>query len=127
MTGKFIKADALQYIPSLDNNSLDPFEDNERGFHDCQKPVALLRFLIELTTKPGHIVFDPFAGSGSTLVAAKSIRRGYLGLDLDDDYVQIGLDRLEDRDVEPPEASEPPEATPSLTELFFGSNNKSGT
>lgn len=127
MTGKFIKADALQYIPSLDNNSLDPFEDNERGFHDCQKPVALLRFLIELTTKPGHIVFDPFAGSGSTLVAAKSIRRGYLGLDLDDDYVQIGLDRLEDRDVEPPEASEPPEATPSLTELLFGSNNKSGT
>jgi len=42
MTGKFIKADALQYIPSLDNNSIDPFEDNERGFHDCQKPVARL-------------------------------------------------------------------------------------
>ena len=46
-----------------------------------------MQALIELTTKPDQIVLDPFAGSGSTLVAAKYLGRRYLGYEIDPKYV----------------------------------------
>ncbi len=46
------------------------FEASEAGLHEAQKPVALMQALVELTTPVGALVVDPFAGSGSTGVAA---------------------------------------------------------
>lgn len=50
--------------------------------HPTQKPVAALRPLIEAFSKPGDVVLDPFCGSGSSLVAARELGRGFVGVDL---------------------------------------------
>ncbi|MDL2273430.1 hypothetical protein LJC34_02645 [Oscillospiraceae bacterium OttesenSCG-928-G22] len=54
--------------------------------HPNEKPVGLLRQLIEATTVPGQIILEPFAGSGSTLVAAALTGRQYIGVELDAEY-----------------------------------------
>ena len=57
-------------------------ETGER-FHKQQSPVALLLRIILSSTKPGDVVFDPFAGTGTTLIVAKQLMRKYLGTELD--------------------------------------------
>jgi len=57
-----------------------------RKVHPTEKPTPLLRRLIEQSTQPGELVIDPFAGSGSTLVAALECNRKAWGCEIDDDY-----------------------------------------
>ena len=73
------------------------FERNEGGLHPTQKPVSLMKALIELTTQEGQLVIDPFSGSGSTLVAAKELGRNYIGFESNPAYVEISKKRLEDK------------------------------
>lgn len=61
------------------------------AFHPTQKPIDLLRMLIEQYTLPGEIVLDPFAGSGSTLKAAQITRRRALGFEKDKTYYTQAL------------------------------------
>jgi site-specific DNA-methyltransferase (adenine-specific) len=72
--------------------------------HPAQKPVDLLRFLIEKSTVPGEIVLDPFAGVGSTGVACKIDMlgqqedyrpRSFLMIEKDQAYQKIGLQRIQ--------------------------------
>jgi site-specific DNA-methyltransferase (adenine-specific) len=84
----------LRYVNCPDNVLNCGFGTNEGGLHPTQKPLRLMQALIELTTKPGQIVLDPFAGSGSTLVAAQDIHRQFIGYELDSKYVSICRDRL---------------------------------
>ena len=67
---------------------------SDRGLHPTQKPLALMKALIELTTQENQIVLDPFAGSGTTLVAAKELNRQYLGFEINEDYDNNSLNRL---------------------------------
>ena len=67
----------------------------ERVGYPTQKPVILLEQIIKLVTDEGDIVVDPFAGSGTTLVAAKILNRKYLGMDISGDAVLIAEKRLE--------------------------------
>ena len=62
--------------------------------HPTQKPLSVLLPLVETFSKPGSLVLDPFAGSGSTLVAAKSLGRSYIGIELDEKYHAIASKRL---------------------------------
>ncbi|MBU2010443.1 transcriptional repressor LexA [Patescibacteria group bacterium] len=73
------------------------FERNEGNFHEAQKPVALLEYLIRLTTRENQVVLDPFMGSGSTLVAAKKINRKYIGFDTSDKYCDIAKKRINEK------------------------------
>jgi adenine-specific DNA-methyltransferase len=62
--------------------------------HPTQKPVSIFTPLLEAFTNPGDIVLDPFAGSGSTLVAAKDMGRSVMGIELDEVHHRTASTRL---------------------------------
>jgi len=64
--------------------------------HPTQKPVAALQPLIETFCTPGGLVLDPFCGSGSTLIAARNLGRGFLGIELSHEHYNTALHRLRD-------------------------------
>jgi DNA modification methylase len=66
----------------------------EKRFHPHQKPVALPKLLIEASTRRDDLVLDPFAGSGSTLVACLKSGRKAIGIEIDPQYVEIINRRL---------------------------------
>lgn len=62
--------------------------------HDCEKPIELMKILIENSTKKGETVLDPFMGIGSTCVASKMLERDYIGIEIDPKYFKIAEERL---------------------------------
>jgi len=66
----------------------------QSNFHPTVKPIALMEYLIKMVTPKGGIVLDPFAGSGSTLVAAKQNGYGYIGIEMTEEYIPIIEARL---------------------------------
>jgi DNA modification methylase len=62
--------------------------------HPSQKPKKLMQELVKKFSKEGDIILDPFAGSGSTLLAAKNMGRKYIGIEISPDYCKIAEDRL---------------------------------
>jgi site-specific DNA-methyltransferase (adenine-specific) len=62
--------------------------------HPTVKPIALCEYLIKMVTRPGGVVLDPFAGSGSTLVAAKQNGFQYIGIEMTEEYIPIIEARL---------------------------------
>jgi len=63
--------------------------------HPTQKPLPVLLPLVETFSRPGGLLLDPFAGSGSSLLAAKSLGRSYFGIELDANYYAACAKRLE--------------------------------
>ena len=63
--------------------------------HPTQKPVALMEYLIKTYTNEGETVLDFTMGSGTTGVAAKNLNRDFIGIEMDLDYFNIALDRIE--------------------------------
>lgn len=66
-----------------------------RDEHPCQLPIPILERIVLMSTDPGDIVFDPFLGTGTTAVAAKTLGRHFVGIDLDPEYVALANDKLE--------------------------------
>lgn len=62
--------------------------------HPTEKPVGLMEILIGNSTNEGDIVLEPFAGSGSTCIAAKNLGRNFIGIELDEEYCKVANDRL---------------------------------
>lgn len=62
--------------------------------HPTEKPRSVLMPLIEAFSQPGQVVADPFAGSGSILIAAKTLGRDYVGVELEAAYHAIAKKRL---------------------------------
>ncbi len=62
--------------------------------HPTEKPISALLPLVETFSKPGSLVLDPFAGSGSTCHAARSLGRNYLGIEMDANYHALAVNRL---------------------------------
>jgi site-specific DNA-methyltransferase (adenine-specific) len=65
-----------------------------QGFHGCQMPEQLLARIVRVSSSPGDVVLDPFAGSGTTLAVAKKLGRRYLGFELSKDYAKYGSERV---------------------------------
>jgi len=84
-------------------------DEKAHGKHPTQKPVALLRRIIEATAPEGGLVLDPFSGSGTTGVAALRLGRRYLGIEQDPTWLALARARLE---------AESEGATPPGQELF---------
>lgn len=76
-------------IPNVKNNHV------EKTDHPCQFPVGLIERLILSLTKPGALVFDPFAGVGSSGVAAAVHQRKFWGCELIESYVQTSKERID--------------------------------
>lgn len=68
----------------------------ERCGYPTQKPVKLLQRIIELSTDENDIVLDPFCGSGTTCVAAKSLNRKFIGIDKNPEAITLSKKRLEE-------------------------------
>jgi site-specific DNA-methyltransferase (adenine-specific) len=69
-------------------------QSSDRGLHPTQKAVVLMETLINLVTKEGQTVLDPFCGCGTTMVAAKNLKRNYIGFEINSDYYQAMVKRL---------------------------------
>ena len=67
----------------------------EYGKHPTQKPLRILKRMIQLSSREGDIMLTPFSGAGSECVAAKELGRNYLGYEIDPQYVDITHKRLE--------------------------------
>jgi len=72
---------------------------NDERFHNAQKPVSLIKSILEITTRSGDFIYDPFLGSGSTAVAAKQCKLNFGGAEIDEQNYQITLKRLADVNV----------------------------
>ena len=69
-------------------------ENTGNTLHPTQKPVGILKPFIESYSPAAGTVLDPFAGSGSTLLAAKELGRGWLGVEMDAKYHAVASQRL---------------------------------
>jgi site-specific DNA-methyltransferase (adenine-specific) len=71
-----------------------PTVQSYKGKHVCEKPAAMLEDMINASSKPGTIVLDSFAGSGSTLIAAQKLGRQFIGIEIDPHWVNVATDKL---------------------------------
>lgn len=93
---------------SFQSNILEgiPREKNEDwNIHCTVKPLKLMERLVEVFVPPGdeQIVLDPFAGSGTTLLASRNLGMSYLGVEIVPEYVEIIHQRLKSKSTTPPD------------------------
>ena len=67
---------------------------NGKTIHDTEKPVDLMKVLIENSSNTNNLVLDPFMGIGSTGVACKNTNRNFIGIELDENYFNIAKERI---------------------------------
>ncbi len=72
----------------------------ENTDHPTQKPEKLLAKLILASSNSGDVIFDPFAGSGTTTVVAKKLNRKFYAIELDEEYALLAMKRLEMADAD---------------------------
>ncbi|MCD6594138.1 site-specific DNA-methyltransferase [bacterium] len=87
-TGKIVDRYFLIPKPTID-------EKGKFNTHKTVKPLSICEYIIKLTTfSEDAIVLDPFVGSGTTAVAAKELGRKFIGIDINNEYIEIALKRL---------------------------------
>ena len=90
--------------------------EKKHGKHPTQKPVALIDRCLRASTNPDDVVLDPFAGSGSTGVAALALGRSFIGFESVEEYVEIAARRLGEVVAPTHEASNDATVAPRLLE-----------
>ena len=81
-------------VPANPPPDVIPWSYTGNRLHPTQKPTGIFTPLLEAFTKPGDVVLDPFAGSGSTLVAARDLGRQFVGIELDETHQRTASTRL---------------------------------
>lgn len=66
--------------------------------HPTAKPIELMEVLIANSTNENDIVLEPFAGGGATCIAAKKLKRRFIGVEIDPEYCEIANQRLAEED-----------------------------
>jgi len=89
MKGSFTPEENVWFFPRV----CGTFKERA-GWHGCQMPEQLLGRIIKVSTNPGDVVLDPFAGSGTTLAVAKKLGRRWIGFELSSKYVGKVDERL---------------------------------
>lgn len=80
------------------SGALTPKKEKAHGKHPTQKPLYLLERIILASTEEDALVLDPFCGSSTTGVAAKRLSRRYVGIDNEQEYIELSIRRLEQED-----------------------------
>ena len=80
--------------------SLVTKNEKNHGKHPTQKPIQLISHFVELLSNKGDTIVDPFMGSGTTGVVAKSLGRNFIGIELNQDYFNIASKRIMELDNE---------------------------
>lgn len=78
-----------------------PVEITKDNHHPAVYPSYIVQELIKLLSKEGDIVLDPFCGSGTTCVAAKTLNRKYIGIEINPAYVALANERLKQKNLQP--------------------------
>lgn len=93
--GKFVRinncgtSDLLQF-PNCKTKGTDG-----KPIHPTEKPIDLMKVLIQNSSKENEIVLDPFLGVGSTCIASKELNRDYIGIELDPQYYAVAVARVD--------------------------------
>lgn len=83
---------AAAYPTAIVSTSIEANTSDVLG-HPCPKPLRWMTWLVGLASLPGETVVDPFAGSGTTLFAAKSLGRRSIGIEIEERYCEIAATR----------------------------------
>lgn len=94
--GKFKKINKCGTADILDIPNKKQKGEDGKNLHDTEKPVELMRVLVENSSQENEIVLDPFMGIGSTGVASVLTGRRFIGCELDGAYFNISKSRIED-------------------------------
>lgn len=78
----------------LQRSVLQVRSEHGRAVHPTQKPLGIVRPLIQYSCPPRGVVLDPFAGSGSTLLAARELGRRAIGIEVDEGFCEKAVARL---------------------------------
>lgn len=70
------------------------FDRIQEPIHSCEKPLKLMKFIVEAFSKEEDVVLDPFVGVGASMVACKQLGRKYLGYEIEREYCEETLKRL---------------------------------
>ena len=70
------------------------------GKHPTQKPLRLLKRMINLSTKENDVVLVPFSGAGSECLASKELNRKFIGFEIEKEYYDISIKRINDGDMQ---------------------------
>lgn len=70
-------------------------DENGKNLHDVEKPVNLMKVLVENSSNKGDLVFDPFMGIGTTGIACVESDRNFIGIEIDENYFNIAKNRIE--------------------------------
>lgn len=75
-------------------NSFSMQATSDTRAHPCAKPMPVMAWLVDKASREGDVVFDPFAGTGTTLRAAKDLGRKAIGIEIEERYCEIAAQRL---------------------------------
>ena len=93
-TGVFNNGGRL--IHDFIETSVTPNGERKFGKHPTQKPESLVKHFVDVLSKKGDWILDPFMGSGTTGVVAQQTERQFIGIELDKKYFDIAVSRMKD-------------------------------
>jgi len=76
------------------NCAITPKNEKSYGMHTTQKPLKLMMDILKVHTNKNDVIFDPFMGSGTTGLACKKLNRSFIGIELDEKYFNIAVNRI---------------------------------
>lgn len=93
----FNKPEDKSYIKPVYVSGIVPGGKNR--IHPTQKNLEVIEEIIKVHTNPGDLVFDPFSGSGTTVVACKETGRDAIGVEIDENYYKKSVERINDTNI----------------------------
>lgn len=109
---------SARLVRHLWNGMLKASEREAQRVHPTQKPIAVMEWVIEQSTKAGQSIVDPFMGSGTTGVAACRLKRPFTGIEVDPKYFEIACKRISDALKQPVMFIESPKMAPQQIDML---------